>query len=256
MRLTRLKTKTIELGTCLALAVALAACTTEGNERPPEVETAQPDWTADSAPVVAPPAVPAPRQPTPAAQAQLPYLVSPPQQAAVAAEAHLAGLLSRDAAVLHPNEVGYYVDTQEARLIQLLKGTGVAATRQGDVLFLSFGGEDTFTSNDSRLSESARVRLEPVARVLEEYDRTRISIFGYTDDVGDADYNQQLSVRRARALARLLIDSGVAPERLFIVGFGEWNPVADNATEAGRARNRRIELRVEPLTRPEQPTEA
>jgi chemotaxis protein MotB len=48
----------------------------------------------------------------------------------------------------------------------------------------------------------------------------------------------------------------VAPERLFIVGFGEWNPVADNSTEAGRARNRRIELRVEPLTRPAEPEDA
>ncbi len=256
MRLTRLTTKTTHLGFCLAAALSLTACTGSGDERPPEVETAQPYWTAERGTIAPAPVAPAPRKRLGAAQEQLPYLVSTPETATADAAAHLAELLSSDAAVLHPNEVGYYVDTQEARLIQLLKGTGVAATRRGDVLSFTFGGADTFTSNGSRLSDSARARLEPVARVLEEYDRTRISIFGYTDDIGEADYNQQLSIRRARALARLLVDSGVAAERLFIVGYGEQDPVADNDTEAGRARNRRTELRVEPLTRPALPAEA
>ncbi len=265
MSLTRKLMRTSrQLGACLAAAATLlllSACATDGDEKPPvaaadvEVETAQPDWTAESAaPPVAPvKKAPSPRQaPKPRVEAP-PYLVSTPASAEVDAQAHMDSLLGIDAAVLHANEVGYYVDTQEARLIQLLKDTGIAATRDADVLSFTIGGGDTFASNGTQLSDSARTRLEPLARVLEEYDRTRISIFGYTDDVGETDYNQQLSVRRARAIARLLVDSGVAPERLFIVGYGELNPVAGNDSEAGRARNRRIELRVEPLTRPVEP---
>ncbi len=239
-----------------AAAVLLAACSGDGNERPPTVETAQPEWTRESGaipgatPAPTPTPAPEPAPVRPAAPQQLPYLVSTPEDADTDSVGHMNALLASDAKILHPNEVGYYVDTQEARLVQLLQDTDVSASRSGDVLFITIGGGDTFASNGTQLSESARTRLEPVARVLEEYDRTRISVFGYTDDIGEDAYNQQLSVRRARAIARLLVDSGVAPERLFIVGYGELEPVADNETEAGRDRNRRIELRVEPLTRP------
>ena len=65
---------------------------------------------------------------------------------------------------------------------------------------------------------------------------------GFTDSIGSAEYNQALSLRRAEAVYRYLVNQGVDPERLTVEGFGKTNPVASNDTEAGRAQNRRVEL--------------
>ena len=89
--------------------------------------------------------------------------------------------------------------------------------------------------------------LTSIARVLEEYRNTQISIYGHTDESGEEDYNQKLSERRALSVARYLIDGGVAAERIVIIGYGETRPSTSSETVVGRARNRRIELLLEPL---------
>ena len=91
--------------------------------------------------------------------------------------------------------------------------------------------------------------LNSVAQVLEEYRDTRIVISGHTDDAGEADYNQQLAEKRARAISRFFIESGVAAQRIVIFGYGESQPIADNTSAEGRATNRRIEILLEPSTR-------
>ncbi|HEY5957207.1 MAG TPA: OmpA family protein, partial [Polyangiaceae bacterium] len=73
---------------------------------------------------------------------------------------------------------------------------------------------------------------------------TQMRIEGHTDNTGTTEANVDLSGQRAAAIKKALIDRGIAKERLLAVGFGEKKPVADNATEAGRAQNQRIELRV------------
>jgi outer membrane protein OmpA-like peptidoglycan-associated protein len=213
----------------------LAACAGTGDEKP-VIESAQPEWSSD------------PEQPVPSQPVRDPsgYQVSEPETAQVAAAEHREALLATEGSALPPEEVGYYTDTQEARLIQLLRGTDIVAKRTDDVF--EFVLDEAFATNSNQLLEPARRRLESIAQVLAEYDRTRISIFGHTDDVGDQDYNQKLSVRRARSVARLLEENGVDSRRFFIVGYGEARPIADNGTMAGRARNRRVELLVEPLT--------
>jgi len=71
-----------------------------------------------------------------------------------------------------------------------------------------------------------------------------LKVGGYTDDVGSAAANLKLSERRAQAVRQAIVRDGIAPTRVQAEGYGEKHPVADNATEEGRARNRRIALRV------------
>jgi outer membrane protein OmpA-like peptidoglycan-associated protein len=69
-----------------------------------------------------------------------------------------------------------------------------------------------------------------------------LSIEGHTDNTGSADRNRQLSSERARSVLDALVGLGIAPSRLSANGFGPDKPLADNADEAGRAKNRRVEL--------------
>lgn len=71
-----------------------------------------------------------------------------------------------------------------------------------------------------------------------------IRIAGHTDNIGSNIYNEELSARRAEAVVNYLIDKGISPERLEFKGYGSRQPVADNTTEEGRAKNRRTELEI------------
>ena len=144
--------------------------------------------------------------------------------------------------------VGYYMDTQEAKLRKQLRSTGVSVQRDGDNINLIMPGNITFPTADSTLKTGFYDVLDSVALVLEEFDKTIIVTAGYTDSVGSTSYNQLLSESRAQSVATYLQNKGVKPVRFDVVGFGEANPIADNNTEAGRALNRRVELTLLPIT--------
>ena len=144
--------------------------------------------------------------------------------------------------------VGYYMDTQEAKLRKQLRGTGVSVQRDGDNINLIMPGNITFSTADSTLKTDFYDVLDSVVLVLEEFDKTIIVTAGYTDSVGSTSYNQLLSESRARSVATYLQNKGVKSVRFDVVGFGEANPIADNNTEAGRALNRRVELTLLPIT--------
>ncbi|MGH7790451.1 MAG: OmpA family protein [Candidatus Binatia bacterium] len=101
-----------------------------------------------------------------------------------------------------------------------------------------------FDFNKSDIRADARPVLEQAATILKQNPGVQVSVEGHTDDIGSAAYNQALSVRRAESVFRYLVNLGVDPERFRVEGFGKANPIATNATEAGRAQNRRVELRV------------
>lgn len=163
---------------------------------------------------------------------------------------HRQVLVETSIDALDSDELGYYSDILEARLIQQVRDERVHITRQGNSFALTLAGSDAFDSNESRLKPGVSDALASITGVLEEYRDTQISIAGHTDDIGEAAYNQTLSERRAQSVARYLIAGGVAAKRIVIIGYGESQPREANSSSEGRGRNRSIELLVVPLEKP------
>ena len=114
-----------------------------------------------------------------------------------------------------------------------------------DLLKLTFDNEVTFDLNSAGIKSSFSNSLDKVADVMQKYDSVA-QVVGHTDSSGAEDYNQALSERRANAVVGYLMESGVAGSRLTASGRGEYEPRESNATEAGRALNRRVEVFVTP----------
>ncbi len=101
-----------------------------------------------------------------------------------------------------------------------------------------------FATGSAPILPQSQEQLDNIAAVLTAYPAVKVKIGGYTDNVGDPASNLRLSDERARSVASALVAKGIAATRLTTQGYGEQHPVADNATEEGRAHNRRIALRV------------
>jgi outer membrane protein OmpA-like peptidoglycan-associated protein len=87
--------------------------------------------------------------------------------------------------------------------------------------------------------------VEKVGNILAKYSDDRIKILGYTDSVGGKAYNEELSLRRADAVKRVLVGCGVQEKQITALGMGEAQPIASNDAPAGRKKNRRVELHVD-----------
>ncbi len=144
--------------------------------------------------------------------------------------------------------IGYYMDTQEAKLRKQLRESGVSVKRDGDNISLIMPGNITFQTGKADINNDFYRVLDSVALVLEEYNQTIIAVAGHTDSVGSASYNKKLSEQRAAAVADYLKSKGIKAARIEVIGFGESMPIADNNTVKGRAQNRRVELTLVPIT--------
>ena len=144
--------------------------------------------------------------------------------------------------------VGNYQDKQEAKLRAQMSGTGVEVVRMGDNLTLNMPGNVTFALNSAKLNPQFDDVLDKLANTLLEYNQTVIQIAGHTDSTGSHDYNMKLSLQRAESVKAYLVSRGVPPARLVTVGAGPDYPIASNATEEGRAQNRRVEITIVPVT--------
>ncbi len=157
-------------------------------------------------------------------------------------------LIAAGVGALAGGAIGNYMDRQQAELRHDLAGTGVSVTRMGDNITLNMPGNITFKSDSSELDPSFYKVLNSVNLVVKKYNKTVVEVAGHTDSTGAAEYNQQLSERRANSVAQYLESQGLANNRVVTVGAGETRPVADNSTPDGRQANRRVELTLTPLT--------
>ena len=142
--------------------------------------------------------------------------------------------------------VGAYMDVQEAKLREELQGTGVSVVREGDNIRLVRPGNITFMSDSYNLRGDFYPVLNSVGEVLSKYADTTIRLTGHTDSTGSRQYNQTLSERRASSVADYLVTREVIRSRMLVQGVAFDQPIADNATSAGRAQNRRVELYILP----------
>ncbi|MEO5707344.1 MAG: OmpA family protein [Alteraurantiacibacter sp.] len=145
--------------------------------------------------------------------------------------------------------VGYRMDEQIRELDEVTAGTGVdvSQTPNGDGILVNLP-EVTFAVDSTTISPAMRDVLDRVAQSMIQYPNSLIDVMGHTDSTGSDQYNLDLSRRRAEAVSNFLVSRGVARARLESVGYGEQYPVADNTTESGRAQNRRVEIRITPVT--------
>ncbi len=143
--------------------------------------------------------------------------------------------------------IGRYMDNQQAALQQQFAASESASIRRdADVLAVTFKSDVLFDSGSSALKAGAYQEINRVAQVLIQYPETRIRVAGHTDSDGSEAFNQDLSVRRAEAVRNALVQQGVAAARINTVGFGESQPIADNATAVGKQLNRRVVVTIEP----------
>lgn len=144
--------------------------------------------------------------------------------------------------------VGSYMDKQERDLRAATANTNIQVARVGEELQLNLP-DVTFETNSAVVAPTMRRDLQQVARVLNDYPSTVVGVFGHTDNTGSTATNEALSLRRAQSVEGVLQVEGVNPARMRARGFGYTQPIASNDTPEGRAKNRRVEIRIQPVTK-------
>jgi outer membrane protein OmpA-like peptidoglycan-associated protein len=143
--------------------------------------------------------------------------------------------------------VGRYMDNQQTTLQQQFAASDSASIRRdANVLAVTFKSDVLFDTDSSALKPGGYQEINRVSDVLNQYPETRIMVAGHTDSDGAEAYNQLLSERRAESVRGALIAQGVAPARITTMGFGETQPIASNATAAGKQLNRRVVVTIVP----------
>jgi outer membrane protein OmpA-like peptidoglycan-associated protein len=134
--------------------------------------------------------------------------------------------------------IGRKMDKQAEEIESSVPGAKVE--RVGEGIVVDFSEKILFGYDRSDLSGSAEGNLDKLVNILKEYPDTNIEVQGHTDSKGSEKYNMRLSERRAGSVSQYLNSKGVTSSRVNTKGYGESAPVADNATDDGRAQNRRV----------------
>jgi outer membrane protein OmpA-like peptidoglycan-associated protein len=138
-----------------------------------------------------------------------------------------------------------HMEQQRQAMEQATQGTGIGVTQTADNrLRLEVPSDVSFATNSATINSSLKPVLDRFAQTLNENPATHVSIIGHTDNTGTDAINDPLSVRRASSTRDYLVSRGVDARRIDIDGRGSYEPIADNTSAAGRARNRRVEIYV------------
>ncbi len=149
-------------------------------------------------------------------------------------------LIGLGVGALAGGSVGLYLDKQRKDLEKVAE---VKKTENG--LLVQMQGDILFDTGSAVLKPEAVDQVSKVGDVIAKYADDRVRVEGHTDSTGGARQNEELSLRRADAVKRVLTSRGVQDKQILVLGLGETKPVADNGTAAGRAKNRRVELHID-----------
>jgi outer membrane protein OmpA-like peptidoglycan-associated protein len=146
--------------------------------------------------------------------------------------------------------VGYTMDKQITELREQTAGSGVdiTPTDNGQAILVNLPEGVTFDIDSAALKPEFRGTLDQISKSLNQYPNSLVDVYGHTDSTGSDQHNQLLSESRSRTVANYMAMQGVSGARIRSQGYGETLPIADNATEEGRRRNRRVEIKIVPIS--------
>lgn len=142
--------------------------------------------------------------------------------------------------------IGTQLELQEAELNRSLAGSGAQVVNTGSAIQVTLPENVTFAFGSYVVNQGFMQPLAALAQNLRQHPNSTVRVVGHTDNVGSAAYNDELSAQRALAVSRILIANGLTSNRLTYAGQGFRQPIASNATAAGRAMNRRVEISITP----------
>ena len=138
--------------------------------------------------------------------------------------------------------IGNQMDKQAEEIKRKVPDANVQ--RVGEGIIVEFSSNVLFGFDQSALTSSSKESLDKLVIVLNEYSETDIEVQGHTDDRGSAEYNDELSIKRASAVSNYLTAKGISSKRISLKGYGESAPKYDNSSKTGRDKNRRVEFLI------------
>ena len=158
----------------------------------------------------------------------------------------LGAVVGAAAGALAGGAIGAALDRQAQDLRGSLANDDIVIQNTGQELIVTMPDGILFDVDSAAIRASLQSDIRALARNLQAYPDTTVDVVGHTDNTGSAGYNQDLSSRRAQAVAGVLLEQGVSPARVRAFGRGEDDPVASNLTPEGRQLNRRVEVIIRP----------
>jgi outer membrane protein OmpA-like peptidoglycan-associated protein len=160
----------------------------------------------------------------------------------------LGAVVGAAAGAVAGGAIGAALDRQAQDLRGSLANDDIVIQNTGQELIVTMPDGILFDVDSAAIRASLQSDIRAVARNLQAYPNTTVDVIGHTDNTGSAGYNQDLSSRRAQAVAGVLLEQGLSPSRVRAYGRGEDAPVASNLTPEGRQLNRRVEVIIRPTT--------